>query len=133
MVATNMRNNTKEMYWFFIILSLALFIFNLVPYRPSHNHYVLIWSLNDIRLVHILPNDSYVLIDDDAFYLYVQKKHSMDTYVPAIRLDTHRTYDVLHYRYLLDYMKSLPVVVEYDPSYSQDVIQILNQVTKTLV
>lgn len=116
------------MYWIFVILGLLLLWFNLepIPGRPSHNHYVIIWTWHDFRLIRIIPQDWYVLIDKDVLYLYMDAD-SLDTYIRAIRLDTHREHHILHYRYLLDWIKQPPTIRSYPPS-TNHVIDILNYV-----
>lgn len=120
------------MYFAFAILCLLLLLFNLepVPGRPADHHYVTIWTHNEFRLVHILPSDWYVLIDQSVLYLYF-KTDSLDTYIPAIRLDTQREQEILHYRYLLDWMRESPVVIAY-PKNLKSVTDILNHVTTSL-
>lgn len=120
------------MYWIFLMLGLLLLLFNLepIPGRPSNNHYVLIWVWQDFRLIRIIPQDWYVLVDGDHLYLYTDVD-SLDTYISAIRLDTYREHQIFHYRYLLDWIREQPVVKPY-PSHLQDVVAILNHITSTL-
>lgn len=118
------------MYWFFSILSLLLLAFNLeyVMGRPWHNHYVLIWSWHTFRLLRILPRDVFVLIDGDTIYRYLNDQpHRKDTYIPSIQLDHRIRRDILHYRYLLDWVKKAPVLKAYPPHLKSDV-DILNYV-----
>lgn len=120
------------MYWIFVILGLLLLLFNLepIPGRPSHNHYVLVWVWNNFHLIRIVPQDWYVLVDAGVVYQYTDMD-SVDTYIAAVRLDTHREHHIFHYRYLLDWIKQPPVVKPYPPDL-QDVVAILNHVTSTL-
>lgn len=120
------------MYFAFAILCLLLLLFNLepVPGRPADDHYVMIWTYNDYRLIHILPGNWYVLIDQDILYLYF-KTNSLETYIPAIRLDSQRETEIFHYQYLLEWIKQSPVVRAY-PKHLKSVTDILNHVTSSL-
>ena len=120
------------MYLLFGILCLIFLAFNLefVPGRPWHGHYVLIWKWNEFTLIRIFPLDVFVLIDKDLLYRY-WKTSSKNTYIPAIRLDTHVQKDILHYRYLLEWIKEPPIVKSYPPNLSNE-IEILNHVSQTL-
>ncbi|GFQ76128.1 uncharacterized protein TNCT_244101 [Trichonephila clavata] len=122
----------NEMYLIFTILCLLLLLFNLepIPGRPTHKHYAMIWMWKDFRVVRILPSDWYVLVDNQLVYLYVQT-NSLDTYIPAIRLDTQREHYLLHYNYLLDWIKEPAIIVPY-PTHIKNVIEILNHLTKSL-
>ncbi|KAG8172721.1 hypothetical protein JTE90_003910 [Oedothorax gibbosus] len=120
------------MYWIFLILGLLLLLFKLepIPGRPSHNHYALIWEWKQYQLIRIMPQDWYVLVDARVLFLYTDM-NSLDTYITAVRLDTHREYKIFHYRYLMDWIKQPPVIKSY-PSNLQDVVVILNHVTSSL-
>lgn len=106
--------------------------FNLefVPGRPWHGHYVLIWKWNEFTLVRIFPQDVFVLIDKDLMYRYWMTS-SKETYIPAIRLDTGVQNEILHYRYLLDWIKEPPIVKSYPRNVSNE-IEILNHVSRNL-
>lgn len=122
------------MYWIFAMVCLLLLAFNLEPVtgRPAHGYYVLIWSLNDtLTLVHIVRKDWYVLVDDQTCYLYVETD-STDTYIPAIRLDNKRTYNIIHYRYVLDWVSDPPVLKTYPQNDALQAVEILNHVTAQL-
>lgn len=106
------------------------FNLELIPGRPWHGHYILLWKWNEFTLIRILPQDFFVLVDKDLLYRYLNTT-SKDTYIPAIRLDTQLQKDILHYRYLLDWIKEPPVVKPYPPKLTND-IEILNYVTQTL-
>lgn len=114
------------MYLLFVILCLLLLLFNLEPVRgrPSHNHYSLIWTWNEYILLRILPQNWYVLIDKDILYLYMNTE-SIDTYIPAIQINTRRIHSILHYRYLLEWIHERPLVQAYPP-HMKDVLDILN-------
>ena len=120
------------MYVFFCILCLMFLAFNLefIPGRPWHGHYVLLWKWNEFTLIRILPRDVFVLVDKDLIYRYWTTM-SKNTYIPAIRLDTQVEISILHYRYLLDWIKEPPVLKSYPPELSNE-IEILNYVSRTL-
>lgn len=120
------------MYFFFVILVLLLLLFNLnpIPGKPYHNHFVLIWTWKKFQLIQILPQNWYVLVDHGILYSY-EPTEALDTYIPAIRLDTHRRHDIFHYRYLLDWIKEAPIAKAYSP-HLKDLVDILNQVTASL-
>lgn len=82
--------------------------------------------------MRILPQNQFVLIDGkDAVFAYnLEEGEESETYVSAIRLDTRKKHKVLHYRYLLDWIRTTPIVVNYDKSL--DIIGILNYVAKQL-
>lgn len=120
------------MYLAFAILCLLLLLFNLepVPGRPADNHYVMIWTFKEYRLVKIMPSNWYVLVDEDVLYMYLNTD-SLDTYIPAIRLDSQHEVQILHYQYLLEWIKDSPVVMAY-PKSLKDVADILNHITSSL-
>lgn len=120
------------MYVFFCILCLMFLAFNLevIPGRPLHGHYVLIWKWNEFTLIRILPQDVFVLVDKDLLYRYCSTT-SKNTYIPAIRLDTRVQKNILHYRYLLDWIKKPPVLKSY-PLVLKNEIEILNHVSQNL-
>lgn len=122
------RINIQAMYWFFAIVCVLLLAFHLEPVlgRPSHNHYAMIWTWNTFRLLHVLPSDVYVLVDGTTCYLYLETESTTDTYIPAIHLEKKRTFDILHYRYLLDWIKDPPVIKAYSPDLASNIIDILN-------
>lgn len=101
--------------------------------RPSGSHYVLLWSWNSLQLVRILPNDVFVLVDDETLYRYMplESAYARETYIPAVRLDNQRIKKVLHYRYLLDLIRDPPTVMSY-PSKLKKEVAILNYVTEHL-
>lgn len=106
------------------------FNLEIVPGRPRHGHYVVIWRWNEFTLIRILPRDAFVLVDENLIYRYMPTT-SRDTYIPAVRLDTHVRTEILHYRYLLDWIKRAPVVKAYPPDLSNEV-EILNHVSENL-
>lgn len=116
------------MYFLFAIFSLLLLLFNLDPVQGSHN--ALIYTWQEFRLVRIFPQNWYVLVDKDVLYSY-ESTESVETYIPAVRLDTHRKHDIFHYNYLLDWVKEAPVVISY-PSHLNNLIDILNHITSSL-
>ncbi|GBO12063.1 hypothetical protein AVEN_37913-1 [Araneus ventricosus] len=120
------------MYLAFAILCLLLLLFNLepVPGRPADNHYVMNWTFKEYRLVKIMPSNWYVLVDEDVLYMYLNTD-SLDTYIPAIRLDSHHEVQILHYQYLLEWIKDSPVVMAY-PKSLKDMADILNHITSSL-
>lgn len=128
MVTIKIKN---KMYFLFTILCLLLLLFHLdpIPGRPHHNHYALVYSWNEFRVVRIFPQNWYVLIDKNGVFSY-EPTESLETYIPAIRLDNHRKYDIFHYRYLLDWMKEAPVVISY-PLEKKNLVDILNYITST--
>lgn len=118
------------MYWLFIILSIFLLLYNL-DFFTNPTHYAIVWAWKNLRLVRILPTNQFVLIDNDACFLYTDEENEKDeTYASTIRLDTSRKYKVLHYRYLLDWILTVPIIVPFDSTKS--LIEILNQVSKSL-
>lgn len=121
------------MYWFFAMICLLLLAFQLEPVlgRPSHHHYVLIWTWNTFKLLHILPVDVYVLVDGKACYQYLNTL-STETYIPTVHLSTRKQFDMLHYRYLLDWIQDPPIVQAYSPSLS-GVVPILNEVRQAFL
>lgn len=120
------------MYLFFGILCMMLLAFNLelIPGRPWHGHYVLIWKWNEFTLVRIFPQNTYFLVDKDLIYRY-EITSSKNTYIPAICLNTKVEREILHYRYLLEWIKEPPVLKSYPPDLS-DQVEILNHVSKSL-
>lgn len=122
----------NKMYLFFAMLSLLFLLFNLdpIPGKPAHNHFVLIWTWQDYRLLRIFPHGWYVLVDKDIVYTY-DTTESLETYVPAIRMDTYRKHDILHYNYLLDWIQETPVLKKYPPE-KRNIMDILNHITKSL-
>lgn len=120
------------MYLFFGILCLMLLAINLepVPGRPWHGHYVLMWKWNEFTLIRIFPQDVFVLVDKDLIYRY-ETTSSKNTYIPAVCINTKVERDILHYRYLLEWIKEPPVVKAYPPDLSDDV-GILNYMSKIL-
>lgn len=121
------------MYIFFTILCLLLLAFNLdwIPGRPWDNHYVVIWTWNKFRLIRIMPQDSFALVDDQAIYLYLDNVNNQNTYIPAIQFNTGLRKQIIHYQYLLDWMEDPPVVKPY-PKDLKEETDILNHVTKNL-
>ena len=119
------RSKIKEMCWFFSILCLLFLAFNfeVVPGRPWHNFYALLWKWKDFVLIHIFPRNIYVLVNHQKIYRYINS--SVDTYVDAVRLDNQIKCEILNYRYLLDWIKEPPVVKVY-PSKLLNEIEILN-------
>lgn len=99
------------------------------PGRPSHNHYAIIWSWKQLLLIRIMPQNWYVLVDDDILYLYTDIE-SFDTYTTAVRLDNKREHHILHYRYLLEWIKVPPLVQAYTPN-KDNIIDILNEINST--
>ena len=93
-----------------------LFVLNVKPLR--------------VPVFGYITNTLYVLVDAGVVYQYTDMD-SVDTYIAAVRLDTHREHHIFHYRYLLDWIKQPPVVKPYPPDL-QDVVAILNHVTSTL-
>ncbi len=123
------------MYLLFGMMCLLLLAFNLewVAGKPWHDHYVMIWQWGDFRLIRILPKDAFVLIEGDTAYrYYANSSMQRDTYVRAIQMDNGMERDVLHYRYLLDWIKTLPVLRSYPSELQDDEIAILNDVSKKL-
>lgn len=113
------------------MLCILFLAFNLevVPGRPWHGHYALIWKWNEYVLVRILPQNVFVLVDENVLYRYTGA--SKDTYVSAIRLDTYTKKKILNYRYLLEWIQEPPIAKSY-PSKLSNEIEILNYLTKTL-
>lgn len=107
--------------------------FNLEPVlgRPSHNHYAFIWVRDTIRLLHILPSDVYVLVDGATCFLYL-KTESTETYIPAIQLDKKQQRDIFHYRFVLDWIENPPIVKAYSPALASNIVDILNELNKSL-
>lgn len=130
MMVTNKIKN--KMYLFFTILVLFLLLFNLdpMPGRPGHGHYALIWVWQEFQLIRILPQNWYVLLDKDILYSY-DAIDSSDTYIPALRMDTHRVHEILHFKYLLDWIKEPPKVIPYPPE-KTELIKILNYLTSNV-
>jgi hypothetical protein len=117
------------MYWLFIFVATSLLIYSwLDPYFHA-THYVLVWAVTDsLRLVRILPQNQFALVvGKETVLLYGDEN---DTYVSAVRLNTRKIHKVLHYRYLLDWIRHIPRVVRYDPSL--DIVGILNHVAREL-
>lgn len=77
-----------------------------------------------------MPQDWYVLVDGKTLYLYMDTE-SMDTYIQAIRLDSRHEYNILHYRYVLDWVKQPPSIRVYPPT-THNVIEILNYIRASL-
>lgn len=121
------------MYWFFSILCFLLLAFNLdwIPGRPWDNHYAAIWTWERFRLVRIMPQDTFVLVDDKAVYVYLDTDHNQSTYIAAVQFNTGLRAEILHYRYLLDWIQDPPVVRPY-PKELTDETQILNHLSKKL-
>lgn len=119
------------MYWVFSILCFLFLAFNLevVPGRPWHSHYALIWKWKQFILIRIFPKNIYVLVDQNVIYRYTEA--SKETYVPAVRIDKQTVNEILNYRYLLDWIRERPVVKPY-PSHLSDEIEILNYLSQTL-
>lgn len=113
------------------MLCILLLAFNLevIPGRPWHGYYALIWKWNENILIRILPQNVFVLVDGNVVYRYVG--NSKDTYSPAIRLDTYMKKEILHYRYLLEWIQEPPIVKPYSSNLSNE-IDILNYLTKAL-
>lgn len=126
-----MRSKIKEMYWFFSILCFLFLAFNLevVPGRPWHNRYALIWKWHRFVLIRLFPIDVLVLVDKNVVYRYMDA--STDTYVPAVRMDTHTVTSVLNHRYLLDWIVDPPTVKPY-PSTLTNEVEILNYLSQSL-
>lgn len=76
-----------------------------------------------------MPQNWYVLIDDETPYLYTNDSDSNETYLTAVRLDTKREYRILHYQFVLEWIQEQAVVRSYDPALS-NVIDILNHLTR---
>lgn len=114
------------MYWMFIIISLLLLGFNLewVLGRPYDNRYVLIWQWNQFRLIRIMPKNSFILVDGDKVYKYF-RRNNRKTYIPAIQMDNGMKVDILHHKYLLDWVINPPVLRKYPPHLKTD-MEILN-------
>lgn len=119
------------MYWFFSIVCLLFLAFNLevIPGRPWHGRYTLIWKWNEYTLIRIFPQNIFVLVDGRIMYRYLGTLR--DTYIPAIRLDTHMQKEILHYSYLMDWIQEPPIVKAYPPNLRNE-IEILNYVTQKL-
>lgn len=120
------------MYLFFTIICLMFLAFNLnfLPGRPWHSRYVLLWKWGEYTLVRIFPQGIFVLVDHDMIYRYLNT-NSHDTYIEAVRMDTQTRIDILHYQYLLDWIKEPPMVKPY-PSELIDEIDILNWISQNL-
>lgn len=131
-VAIRIKNKIQEMYWFFIIVSLLLLAFNLdyVLGRPWNNHYVLIWQWKHFRVLRIMPRNVVILIDGHKIYRYFNNK-SKETYIRAIQMDNRLEVDILHYKYLLDWVINPPVLKAYPTNLKTDV-EILNYVNQKL-
>lgn len=97
--------------------------------RPWHGYYTLIWKWNEYKLIRILPQNIFVLIDGNTLYRYIDT--SKDTYIPAVQLDTFVQREILHYIYLMDWIQDPPIVKPY-PSNLSNEIEILNYVTQNL-
>lgn len=103
--------------------------FNFGLGRPWHGHYVLLWKWKNLVLIHILPSDAFVLVENGFLFRYINTT-SKNTYIPAIRIDNQTQKDILHYRYILDWIKKPPVVKVYPPILKNE-IEILNHLSKT--
>lgn len=105
--------------------------FNLevVPGRPWHNRYALVWQWHGFVLVRLFPVDVFVLVDKGVVYRYLEA--STDTYVPAVRVDTRTVSRVLNHRYLLDWIVDPPIVKPY-PSRLTSEVEILNYLSRAL-
>lgn len=118
------------MYLLFGMLCLLLLAFDLhplpldAPLRRAH-----VWKRKELALVRILPQDAYVLIDGSVPYRYVQD--SKDTYVSAVRLDTHEGAEILNHRYVLDWIAEPPFVLSYPSGLGNDV-DVLNYLSRSL-
>lgn len=64
-------------------------------------------------------------------YRYLYNKSSHDTYILSIQLDNHIQRDILHYKYLLNWIKEAPVLKAYPPDLKNDV-DIMNYVAGKL-
>lgn len=119
------------MYWFFGILCILFLAFNLevIPGRPWRNYYALIWKWRHFTLIRVFPINVYVLVDKSIVYRYMEA--STDTYIKAVRLDTHMMSKILNYRYLLDWILEPPVVKAY-PSKLSNEIEILNYLSESV-
>lgn len=86
---------------------------------------VIIWKITDKKyLFHVLPYDVYVLLDDENFYLYLEKENE-ETYVPVINLKTNYKANVINYIYLREWTDYSPKIVSYSDSFT-DIIEIIN-------
>ena len=124
-VKRTIKNKIKEMYLFFSILCFLFLAFNfeVVPGRPWHNHYALFWKWKEYLLIRIFPKNVFVLVHHDKMYRYIHA--SLETYVSAVQLDNRMSYEILNYRYILDWIKEPPVVKSY-PSKLSTEVDILN-------
>lgn len=97
--------------------------------EPFPKFTVLVWTWDDLRLLRIFPSGRYVLVDGDALFMYTEEATVRDdTYVTAVRLDNRVTFEVLHYRYLLDWNTAPPAALSYPKELSEDPVGILNHV-----
>lgn len=73
-----------------------------------------------------MPKNVFVLIDKEKIYRYFSNNVN-DTYIRAIEMDTRVERDILNYKYLLDWVNSLPILRSY-PVHLKNDIEILNYV-----
>lgn len=119
------------MGWLWIVLGLLLLL-----YRPRLSKFfdgdALVWSMPGQHLIRLrFRDEKTVLVDDRVCYLYVEPVPRDETYVPAIRLDTEMVYDVLHYRYVLEWMESPPRIVRV-PNECETLVDVLNALLQAL-
>ena len=117
------------MKYIFLFLCFLLIFYNFETIsllsNTKDNAIVITWQIMERKyLFHILPHDIYVLLDNDNFYLYLEKENE-ETYVPAINLKTNYKVNVINYCYLREWTDFSPKVVRYSDSLS-DVVEIIN-------
>lgn len=105
------------------------FSLEVVPGRPWHQRYALLWKWKDLTLIRLFPMNVHVLVDKSVVYRYVEASDA--TYLSAVQMDTHRVTKILNYRYLLDWMRDPPIVRAYPAELSNET-DILNHLSRTV-
>lgn len=104
----------------FLILCFLLLFFNFetvnILSKTKDGHFMIIWKITENKhLFHLLPQEIFLLLDHDTFYLYLED-HTESTYIPAINLKTNYKVNVINYIYLREWTEFTPKVQEYDDS-----------------
>lgn len=117
------------MKYLFLILCILLIFYNFETLNllssTQNSSIVIVWKITDEKyLFHILPYDVHVLLDDENFYLYLDKENE-ETYVPVINLKTNYKANVINYIYLREWTDYSPKIIGYSDSLT-DIIDIIN-------